>query len=172
MRFSSRGTTCRGIRPEVNHRYRFDDDDAHRAPKPTPPGPPPAHRPTSSGSPPPAQFAIEAARHFAATRCHNVVVLDMQGLCPITDYMVIGTGTSPPPDEDGRATSSRRSPSPKGHHKLSRSGDDSGQWIVIDFVDVVCHVFSPEGRMYYDLDNLWGDAKRVEWETGGEASSQ
>ena len=41
-------------------------------------------------------------------------------------------------------------------------------------VDVVCHVFSQEGRMYYDLDNLWGDAKRVEWETGENpvASSQ
>ena len=53
---------------------------------------------------------------------------------------------------------------PKGHHKISRSGDDSGAWIVTDFVDVICHVFSPEARNYYDLDNLWGDAKRVEWE--------
>lgn len=52
---------------------------------------------------------------------------------------------------------------PKGHQKLSRSGDDSGQWIVIDFVDVVCHLFSPEARGFYDLDNLWGDAKPIEW---------
>ena len=99
---------------------------------------------------------------LADTRCENVSVLDMQGLSPITDFLVIGTGTSPRQmrtvcdDLEEMAT-------PKGHHKLSRSGDESGQWIVIDFVDVVCHVFSPEARGFYDLDNLWGDAKPVEW---------
>jgi ribosome-associated protein len=99
--------------------------------------------------------------------------MDMQGLSPITDYMVIGTGTS---SRQMRTVVDQLEElaDPKGHHKLSRSGDDSGQWIVTDFVDVVCHVFSQEGRMYYDLDNLWGDAKRVEWEAGEKpvASSQ
>jgi ribosome-associated protein len=109
------------------------------------------------------QFAIEAARHFAATRCHNVVVLDMDGLSPITDFMVIGTGTSP---RQMRTVVDQLEDvaQPKGHRKLSRSGDETGQWIVTDFVDVVCHVFSQEARHFYDLDNLWGDAKRVEWE--------
>jgi ribosome-associated protein len=109
------------------------------------------------------RFAIEAARHFAATRCQNVVVLDMQGISPITDFTVIGTGTSP---RQMRTVVDQleEAAAPQGHQKLSRSGDDSGQWIVTDFVDVICHVFSPEARTYYDLDNLWGDAKRVEWE--------
>jgi ribosome-associated protein len=108
-------------------------------------------------------FAIEAARHFAATRCQNVVVMDMAGLSPVTDYLVIGTGTSP---RQMRSVCDQLEDlaAPKGHVKLSRTGDDSGAWIVIDFVDVVCHVFSPESRGYYDLDNLWGDAKRVEWQ--------
>ena len=112
------------------------------------------------------QFAIESARHFAATRCHNVVVMEMGGLSPVTDFMVIGTGTSP---RQMRTVCDQLEEiaEPKGHHKLSRSGDDSGQWILIDFVDVVCHVFSPDARMYYDLDNLWGDAKRLEWESSG-----
>ena len=89
----------------------------------------------------------------------------MGGLSPITDYMVIGTGTSP---RQMRTVCDQLEEiaEPKGHHKLSRSGDESGQWIVIDFVDVVCHVFSQEGRAYYDLDNLWGDAHRVEWQEG------
>jgi ribosome-associated protein len=109
------------------------------------------------------QFAIESARHFAATRCQNVVVLDMQGLSPITDFMVIGTGTSP---RQMRTVIDQLEEiaDPKGHHKLSRSGDETSQWIVVDFVDVVCHVFNPDARQFYDLDNLWGDAKRVEWE--------
>jgi ribosome-associated protein len=114
------------------------------------------------------RFAIDAARHFANTRCQNVVVLDMQGLSPITDYMVIGTGTSP---RQMRTVVDQleEAADPQGHHKLSRSGDESGQWIVTDFVDVVCHVFSPEARSYYDLDNLWGDAKRVEWQDASTA---
>jgi len=109
------------------------------------------------------QFALESARHFAATRCHNVVVLEMEGLSPITDFMVIGTGTSP---RQMRTVVDQLEEiaAPKGHHKLSRSGDETSQWIVVDFVDVVCHVFSQDARQFYDLDNLWGDAKRLEWE--------
>ncbi len=87
----------------------------------------------------------------------------MDGLSPITDFMVIGTGTSP---RQMRAVCDQLEEiaEPQGHLKISRNGDDSSQWIVIDFVDVVCHVFSTEARMFYDLDNLWGDAKRIDWE--------
>jgi ribosome-associated protein len=46
---------------------------------------------------------------------------------------------------------------------LSQSGIEGDTWMLIDFVDVVLHVFSQESRMFYDLDGLWGDAKRVEW---------
>ena len=115
------------------------------------------------------QFAVESARHFAATRCHNVVVLDMQGLSPITDFMVIGTGTSP---RQMRTVVDQLEEiaDPKGHHKLSRSGDETSQWIVVDFVDVVCHVFDQDARQFYDLDNLWGDAKRLEWEQAPSSS--
>jgi ribosome-associated protein len=94
----------------------------------------------------------------------------MTGLSPVTDFMVIGTGTSP---RQMKAVCDQLEDiaAPKGHQKLSRSGDESGQWIVIDFVDVVCHVFSPDARQYYDLDNLWGDAKRVEWDDRAAAPS-
>jgi ribosome-associated protein len=98
-----------------------------------------------------------------------VVVLDMQGLSPITDFMVIGTGTSP---RQMRTVVDQLEDlaQPKGHHKLSRSGDETSQWIVVDFVDVVCHVFDQDARQFYDLDNLWGDAKRLEWEQAPSSS--
>ena len=90
-------------------------------------------------------------------------MLDATGISPITDYMILATGTSPRQmksvaddlEELGAAQNNRA---------LSRVGDDSGQWLVVDFVDVVAHVFSSEARSFYDLDNLWGDAKFVEWE--------
>ena len=50
---------------------------------------------------------------------------------------------------------------PQGERVISRSVDD--HWILLDFVNVVIHVFSPEARQFYDLEALWGEAKRVEW---------
>jgi ribosome-associated protein len=108
-------------------------------------------------------LAIDAARMLADTRCHNVAVLDVSGLSPVTDFMVLATGTSPRQmrsavdDVDEMAE-------PLGHRALARSDDGAGNWMLMDFVDVVVHVFSQEARSYYDLDGLWGDAQRVEWE--------
>ena len=52
----------------------------------------------------------------------------------------------------------------QNYSPLSQSGIEGDSWMLIDFVDVVLHVFSQEARMFYDLDGLWGDAKKVEWQ--------
>jgi len=109
------------------------------------------------------RFALEAARMAANTRCHDVNVLTMTGLLPVTDYFVIATGSSARQmrtvcDELGELA---------GQHGLKsfrRSGYEGESWIVVDFVDVVVHLFSPDARRYYDLDNLWGDAPKVAWQ--------
>ncbi len=98
------------------------------------------------------------------TRCHSVVVLDLAGVSPVTDFFVIATGTSPRQmrtvcdDLDELAEKLGF----KGYH---RSGYEGETWIAVDYIDVVVHVFSQDARVYYDLENLWGDAKRVEWQT-------
>jgi len=56
---------------------------------------------------------------------------------------------------------------PRGFRTLSRVGDENSTWICADFVDVVLHVFGQEARMYYDLDSLWGDGRRVDWREPG-----
>lgn len=99
----------------------------------------------------------------ANTRCHSVVVMDVRGLSPITDYFVLATGTSPRQmrtvvediEEMGETM---------GHPPTARSGYDGSLWMLTDFIDVIVHVFGDEARQFYDLDNLWGDAKRVEWQ--------
>ncbi|MGD0463841.1 MAG: ribosome silencing factor [Tepidisphaeraceae bacterium] len=109
------------------------------------------------------KFAIEAARMSHHTRCHNVVVLDMAGVSPVTDFYVIATGTSARQmrtvcdDLDELAEK-------MGFRSYHRSGYEGETWIALDYVDVVLHIFNPDARLYYDLENLWGDAKRVEWE--------
>jgi ribosome-associated protein len=89
-------------------------------------------------------------------------VLDVSGLSPITDFFVLATGTSA---RQMRSVCGdiEELGAPLGHNALSRSGMEGDHWMCIDFVDVVVHVFNDEARQFYDLDNLWGDAKRVEW---------
>lgn len=109
------------------------------------------------------RFAIEAARMAANTRCHNVVVLDVRGLSPVTDYFVIATGTSARQMrtvcDDVEELAETMSYTP-----LSRSGMEGETWMLVDFIDVMFHIFNDESRQYYDLEGLWGDAKRIDWE--------
>jgi ribosome-associated protein len=108
------------------------------------------------------KFAVEAARLAHNTRCHAVIILDMAGVSSLTDFHVIATGTSARQmrsvcdDIDELARS-------MGFPNFHRSGYEGETWIAIDYVDVVLHIFNQDARLYYDLENLWGDAKRVEW---------
>jgi ribosome-associated protein len=107
-------------------------------------------------------FAIEAARLAANTRCHQVAVLDVCNLSPVTDFFVIATGTSPRQmrtvcdDIEEMATQQK-------YGSISHAGYKGDSWLLLDFVDVIVHVFSEDARQFYDLDHLWGDAKQVEW---------
>jgi len=99
---------------------------------------------------------------LADTRCHNVVILDVGGLSPVTDFMVIATGTSPRQMKSA-CDDLEEMAGPRDFRALSRAGDGGANWTCIDFVDVVVHVFSQEARFYYDLEGLWGDAPKVPW---------
>jgi ribosome-associated protein len=87
----------------------------------------------------------------------------MARLWPMADFFVLATGTSPRQMrtvcDEIQALAAKQ-----GVKLFSRSGYEGQTWIAVDFVDVVVHVFGPEARMYYDLDNLWGDAPKVNWE--------
>jgi ribosome-associated protein len=87
----------------------------------------------------------------------------VRGLSPVSDFFVIASGTS---IRQMRAVCNELQELAvnSGLNSLSRSGYDSESWILVDFVDVIVHLFSNEARHYYDLDNLWGDAKRLDWQ--------
>lgn len=106
-------------------------------------------------------FALEVARMAASTRCHNVAVLDVSRVSPVTDFFVIATGTSPRQmrsvcDDIAELGQSR-------DFKPMAVSDDNDHWLLADFIDVIFHVFSQDSRDYYDLDNLWGDAVKIDW---------
>lgn len=109
-------------------------------------------------------FAIQAAELCANTRCHNVVLLDVRALSPVCDYLVIASGTSKRQMLTVAADLAELGKE-NNYSPYRTSGQESEQWVLVDFVHVVAHVFNDESRRFYDLDNLWGDAPRVEWET-------
>lgn len=114
---------------------------------------------------------LETARRIASLcqekMATDVAILDMQTVCDYTDFFVIATG--------------RNSRQTKGihdeivhelkheHSVLSRSisGLPEATWIVADYLDVVLHVFTPETREYYRLEDLWNDVPSVELAAAG-----
>lgn len=108
-------------------------------------------------------LAIQLARLATDTRCSNVVVLDVRRISPITDFLIIATGTSP---RQMRSVADEliEAAEAAGYPAVATSGYEGSQWICIDFIDVVLHVFTGDARMFYDLENLWSDAPKVTWE--------
>jgi ribosome-associated protein len=105
-------------------------------------------------------FATAAAKIALERRCKEVMVLDLRGLSPATDYFLIATGTSA---RQMRSVADEICEYAKkeGIQRFGRAGYEQGKWILVDFVDVVVHVFDDEYRQYYELELLWGDAKKL-----------
>ena len=105
-------------------------------------------------------FALAAAKLAADRHCSDIVVLDLKGASPATDYFVIATGTS---DRQIRAIADEISEEARGlgFQRFGRAGYEQGRWILMDYIDVVVHLFDHEYRDYYDLEMLWGDAERL-----------
>jgi ribosome-associated protein len=108
-------------------------------------------------------FAVAAARLADDRHCGDIVVLDLRGMSPATDYFVIATGTS---DRQMRTVADEISQEAReqGLQRFGRAGYEQGRWILLDFVDVVIHIFDREYRQYYDLELLWGDADKLNWQ--------
>jgi len=108
-------------------------------------------------------FAVAAAEVASGRHCSDILVLDLKGLSPATDYFVIATGTS---GRHMRTVADEISESARqyGFEKFGRAGYEQGRWILLDFIDVVVHIFDEEYRDYYELELLWGDARRINWQ--------
>ena len=109
-----------------------------------------------------AAFATEAGRLLMSRHCEDVVLLDVSGLSQVCDYVLIATGTS---DRQMKSVSDEVGDfGADGSFPAFRTNSDTGStWIVVDFISVVLHLFEPQRRAYYDLEDLWADAKRIEF---------
>lgn len=116
------------------------------------------------------QIAVAAARAASEKQGQRIAVLDVRDLIVITDYFVIASGSS---DRQVRTIQEEveRSIRELGVKPVRREGEQEGSWVLLDYVDVVVHVFGEEERDFYDLERLWSDAPSLGWEQAEAAAS-
>lgn len=118
----------------------------------------------------PREIAILAAAAASDKKAEDIVVLDVAETLVITAYFVIATGSS---DRQVRSIADEiedRLRREAGVKPMGREGEREGKWVLLDFADVVVHVFQPEERDFYRLDKLWSDAPRVDVPEGVSAT--
>jgi ribosome-associated protein len=113
--------------------------------------------------------SLEQARLIAGLAqeklAEDVVILDLRPVCVYTDFFVLCSGRNP---RQTKAIVDEVRERLKAEHDLrprSIEGAPQGDWILADYLDVVLHVFTPETRKYYGLEELWGDMPSVELAT-------
>jgi ribosome-associated protein len=121
-------------------------------------------------APPSRDVAARAARAAAGKQATDIAVLDVHELIVITDYFVICSASS---NRQVKTVIEAIEDSIRelGEKPIRREGEDDAGWWLLDYVDVVVHVFGEEERAYYDLERLWRDAPRLEWQEQDAASS-
>jgi ribosome-associated protein len=114
--------------------------------------------------------AMKAARAAADKQATDIVILDVSKLIVITDQFVIVTASS---ERQIKTVVEAVEDSVRelGAKPVRREGEAGAGWWLLDYIDVVVHVFGEEERAYYDLERLWRDAPRVEWRQASEAAT-
>ena len=120
-----------------------------------------AARPAQTGADDSRKTAVAAAHAALDKKALDVVVLDLRGMSGYTDFLVIGSGTSDRQLE-AVAESVEQALKSEGRRVLGSEGQRGGRWVLLDFGDVVVHVFHQDERGHYDLEGLWADAPRVQ----------
>jgi len=102
-----------------------------------------------------------AAAAIADKKGLDIRLLDMSELLVVTDLFVIATGTSNRHVKTLTEAVEDALREDLGRKPLRREGEHHARWVLLDYGDIVVHVFDPENRDYYDLERLWADAPRL-----------
>ncbi|HET6402970.1 MAG TPA: ribosome silencing factor [Candidatus Kapabacteria bacterium] len=116
------------------------------------------------------QSALKAAHYALEKKAEDIHVLDLTKITSMTDYFVIATGSS---DRQVKAIAENvvsQMRDVEGTKPWRSEGWDSLQWVIIDFVDFVVHVFQSEARRFYNIERLWADAPMEEVKEDAESA--
>jgi len=116
--------------------------------------------------------ALYCASQVLEKKAFNVRILDVRNLSSLTDFLVIASGGS---DRQVQAAADAVHQGLKKQHDsapLGIEGMKEGRWVLIDYGDVMVHVFHEPTRQFYDLDGLWSDAEEVPVPEGSSPAAQ
>jgi len=111
----------------------------------------------------PKELAVQAARAAEDKKGRDVLILDITKISVVADYFVLSSGNSST-QVKAIADHVEEKLEEAGIKALRREGIREGHWILLDYGDVVVHIFQQEDRDYYNLERLWGDAQVVNYE--------
>ena len=117
------------------------------------------------------EVAIAAARASSEKQADDVVILDVHELIVITDFFVICSAGTDRQIKTVIENIEERLRSRLEVRPVRREGEAGAGWWLLDYIDVVVHVFGGDQRAYYDLERLWRDAPRLSWDESSEAAS-
>ncbi len=107
-------------------------------------------------------LTVQCAHVAEDNKARDIVILDMRGITPLFDFLLLCTGASRRQihtlAEEIDATLRTA-----GEQRTSIEGYQASKWVVQDYGDIVVHVFDPDTRVYYGLEDLWADAQRIDW---------
>jgi ribosome-associated protein len=118
--------------------------------------------PTSPAAERSLELALAAARTAEDNRGRDIVVLDLRALTPIFDYFVVATGTSRRQLHAMSEEIDHALEDGLGDRRMGIEGYNESRWILLDYGNVVIHLFDEEARQYYDLEGLWAQASKVD----------
>ena len=107
------------------------------------------------------QRALRAAQIADENRGRNIVILDLREMTSVFDFFVLATGTSRRQIHAMAEEIDHVFKKELGDLRLGREGYEESRWILLDYGDVVVHLFEEETRHYYALEELWGQAQRI-----------
>ena len=108
----------------------------------------------------PRECALKAASILEDKKCQDVLVLDIRSIAIFADYFVIATGLSPI-HVQALADEVEEKLTEEGYFLRSKVGYKEGKWVLLDFNDVIVHIFTAAEREYYMLERLWADATPI-----------
>ena len=121
----------------------------------------------------PGPELVEAAAAAASSKnAERIVILDVSKQLVITDHFLICSGNSDRQVKSIAEEVQKILAADENVKPFRREGEREGRWVLLDYVDFVVHVFHKEDREYYDLERLWSDAPKVEYEERWEQSDE
>lgn len=108
----------------------------------------------------PREYAILAAEAASEKKASDIVVMKVAELLVVTDYFVLATGNTDR-QVSTIAEEVERRLRDAGLRAIGREGEREAHWVLLDFGEIVVHVFQPDDREFYRLERLWSDVERV-----------